>query len=156
MNEIIYAVVMLFQVSGQNVIGTATGFFYESNEKLYLITNKHVLNFSINNEDPKIHFKIHTDSTDFSKQHEVIISLKENEKLKWYYLSNDIDVAAIPINKEILEKGIIYPLSSKNFPTENIHLSIGEELYAIGFPRGFTDKINLTPIVKSVTISTPP
>lgn len=64
MDKLIFAVVMIFQVNNNQVIGTATGFFYEYENKTYLITNRHVLEYSTKGNDPKIFLKLHTDKED--------------------------------------------------------------------------------------------
>lgn len=157
MEEIIFSVLMLFQVSGNSVKGTATGFFYEHNDKLYIITNRHVVEFSTKEADAKLIFKVHQDSLDMTKQLSVTIPLNEKGKVKWYgYSDSSIDVVAIPVEKSLFANCIIFPLGLKNFPPKNLLLGIGEELFAVGYPRGFTDQKNLTPIVKTTVVSTPP
>lgn len=156
MNNIIYAVCMLFQISNNNVIGTATGFFFQNNSSLYLITNRHVVQFSVNDLHAKLILNIHVDSSNHSKFKQIEIPLNHTGKLLWYgYSDPTIDVVAIPIDKNLISGGIVTPLSKENFPPSDISLTIGDDLLAIGYPRGFTDQINLTPIAKSCIISTP-
>lgn len=156
MFKLIYAICMLFQVSNTNVIGTATGFFFQNNGNIYLMTNRHVVDFSLKDKNAKLYFFIHTDSIDHSKFKQVGIPLNKNGKVTWYGYNNPkIDVVAIPINPNSIKGGIIMPLSKANFPPKGMEFSIGNNLLAVGYPRGFTDQINLTPIAKSCFISTP-
>ncbi|MAU16456.1 MAG: hypothetical protein CMH46_13070 [Muricauda sp.] len=154
MEKLIFAVVMIFQVSNNQVIGTATGFFYEFENKTYLITNRHVLEYSFNSKDPKIYLKLHTDKNNLSKLKTVEVPLLENSQLTWFSFS-DADVAAIPIPENLTQGAIVNYFSKKNFPPKDIQLEIGSELIALGYPRGFTDNINMTPIAKTCIISTP-
>lgn len=158
MNDIIFAVCMLFQVSGSNVVGSATGFFYENNDNLYLVTNRHVVEFSINDPRSKLVFSLHTDSSDLSKMRQFDVLLNQNGNIMWFGCEDTIiDVVAIPLNPTILTNGIgvIKPLSAKNFPPEGMSLGVGDQLLAVGYPLGFTDEKNKIPIVKSCIISTP-
>jgi hypothetical protein len=156
MNEIIFSIVMLFQVSNGNVFSTATGFFYESNGQLFLVTNRHVVNYSTKDSSAKLIVKIHTSKTDLSKFKTIEIPLVNNGKVSWFGYSNpEIDVIAIPLGNIDLTNTIINPLSNKNFPPKGLELEVGSELLVIGYPRGFTDKINQLPIAKNCIVSTP-
>src|SRR5690606_17563677 len=96
MDKLIFAVVMIFQVNNNQVVGTATGFFYEYENKIYLVTNKHVLEYSLKGNNPKIFIKLHTDKSDLSKLKTIEIPLIIDKKLNWYFY-NDADIAAVPI-----------------------------------------------------------
>lgn len=156
MNEIIFSIVMLFQVSNGNVFSTATGFFYESNGKKFLITNRHVVDFSSTDSSAKLVVKIHTDKRDLSKFKTVEIPLVKDRKITWLGYSNpEIDAVAIPLENIDISNTVINTLSNKNFPPQGLELEVGSELLVIGYPRGFTDKINQLPIAKNCIVSTP-
>ena len=154
MDKLIFAVVMIFQVNNNQVIGTATGFFYEYDNKTYLITNRHVLEYSAKGNDPKIYLKLHTDKEDLSKLKTVEIPLIKDKKLNWFFY-NDADIAVIPIPANLTSGTIINSFSKKDFPPKDLQLEVGSELIALGYPRGFTDNVNMTPIAKTCIISTP-
>lgn len=156
MNEIIFSIVMLFQVSNGNVFSTATGFFYESDGKKFLITNRHVVNYSTTDSSAKLVVKIHTNKTDLGIFKTVEIPLVKDGKITWLGYSNpEIDVVAIPLENIDITNTIINTLSNKNFPPQGLELAVGSELLVIGYPRGFTDKINQLPIAKNCIVSTP-
>lgn len=154
MDKLIFAVVMIFQVNNNQVIGTATGFFYEFENKTYLITNKHVLEYSLKGNNPKIYLKLHTDNKDLSKLKTVEIPLIKDKNLNWFSY-NDADIAALPIPANLFKGTITNSFSKKDFPPKDLQLEVGSELIALGYPRGFTDNINMTPIAKTCIISTP-
>lgn len=155
MDKLVFAVIMLFQVSNNNVFGTATGFFYEYQDQIFLITNRHVVDYSIKNLNSKLVIRLHTDQEDLQKFKTIEIPLRTKDKLEWYgYAEAEIDVAAIPISKELIKDCVISSFSSSDFPMQELFLEVGSELIVLGYPRGFTDNINLTPIAKTCIIST--
>src|SRR3546814_611282 len=156
MNSLIFSVCMLFQVSDDTVRGSATGFFYTNSDQLYLITNRHVVAYSENDTTAKLGFNLHTSTDNMRLIKAIEIPLNLNGRMTWYgYSDTSIDVVAIPLKKEAVENCVIEPFSAGNFPPEELKISIGDELLAIGYPHGFTDTKHYTPIVKTCIVSTP-
>lgn len=147
---------MLFQVANANIVGTATGFFFEYSNDIYLITNRHIVDYSIKEDNPKLIFQVHTSEYDLTQSKTIELPLKENGNLTWYgYEESEIDIVAIPISKELINDAVIKSFSETDFPPRGIELPIGMDLLVVGYPRGFTDPVNFTPISKSCMISTP-
>ena len=147
---------MLFQVANSNVIGTATGFFFENNNEVYLITNRHVVDYSLKENDPKLVFRLHTNKNDLTQFKMIELPLKINGQITWLESKgDDADVVAIHIDRNLINGTIISTFSEKDFPPKGIQLPVGMDLLVVGYPRGFADANNLTPIAKSCMISTP-
>jgi len=156
MNDLLFSIVMIFQVSNTNIVGTATGFFFKYNDDIYLITNRHVVEYSIKDSNPKLIFNLHKSTTDLTQLKAIELPLKNGTDVVWYgYKETDIDVVAIPVNKNLISDVVVKTFSEEDFPPSGIELPIGSDLLVIGYPRGFSDKINYTPIAKSCIISTP-
>lgn len=156
MSELIFSIVMLFQVSNNNVFSTATGFFYEQNGKIFLVTNRHVVDYSTKDPSATLVIKTHISESDLSKFNTIEIPLVSGGKITWYGFSEpEIDVVKIPLDEKILANSIIRPFSKKNFPAQGMELQVGSELLVVGYPRGFTDNLNQLPIAKNCIVSTP-
>ena len=106
---------MLFQVANTNIIGTATGFFFEYSNDIYLITNRHVVEYSIKEDNPKLVFWVHTSESDLTQSKTIELSLKKRGDLTWYgYEETEIDIVAIPINKELINGAVIKSFFKKS------------------------------------------
>lgn len=151
-----FSIIMIFQVEGQNIQGTATGFFFEHNNETFIITNRHVVEYARKGKDPKLVFNLHTNGTDLSQLKLVELPLKVDNSFVWKEDEDaEIDVVAIPVEKNLISASIINAFTEKDCPPRGIELPVGMDLLVIGFPRGFTDKKHYLPIAKNCIISTP-
>lgn len=151
------------------VIASGTGFIYKRNDKFYLITNWH--NVTGRNPITKecLDDKLATPDvivTYFrSKENHAICN---SEILKLYNIDDmstplwiehpqhreAIDVVAIPINEDIVEKYSLFPIN--NIPLDNdIKPEISDEVFIIGYPFSDTPHLQL-PIWKKGSIASEP
>lgn len=154
----VYAAVTLIQFP--NSQGHATGFFFiDSNDDPYIITNHHVIR-------PEDHETAEGDNPDEIR---ILIRGSANaEDLEFYDKElydgsggknwiehpsgSDVDVAAIPIDIDLSQKGSI-PLSRANFLPDDAVLGAGEEAMIIGYP--FKGERPYLPVIRSALISSP-
>jgi hypothetical protein len=143
-------------MNGDSSVGTATGFFYRDDNRVFLITNKHVVTYSLEEKKPNLVLVLHTNQNNPSQTATLRIPLFENSNRRWYqYDDVDIDIAAIPIERNILSTVYFVSFSEVDFPPKGIEFSVGEDLLAVGFPRGFHDQKNFIPVVRNCTVATP-
>ena len=85
------------------------------------------------------------------------LSTEEVENLARFHQNKAIDVAALNILNHVTERVkssdkyvAPYGLSVEDFPGDNsVDVEVASDIIVLGYPRGFYDKINLFPIVKS-------
>jgi hypothetical protein len=147
--------------SGERInTGSATGFFYDHADGLYLITNRHVVIDEKENYFPdELDIRLHTDQQDLEKNEDYTIQLYENYEPIWlehpHNRGNSIDVIAIPLEPdEIYEKYLISAYSSDSTFTyvhesQGVHAPYGMELMVIGYPLEFYDNVNNLPIYRN-------
>jgi S1-C subfamily serine protease len=158
MRELLVVVTLIFQIQNGQVVGTATGFFYEKNNSIYLVTNRHVVIDETNNIKPEaLRVKLHTDPNDLTKNAEIDIPLYSRGLSKWHvhpdYSTKKIDIAVIEIDPNKLKPYFFKTLSAAILLNKDYSLAMGEDVMVIGFPRGLSDtKYNL-PINRSAMIS---
>ena len=139
------------------LVGEATGFFYYS-DRLYFITNRHVLIEEEKNYYPdEIRLLLHK-KENILKSKMFPISLYDSEdKNLWLehpLHGKDIDIIALPIDERILgSQFAISALSKDDIIPSHIDLSIGEEILVIGYPLGFHDTVHNLPIARNASIS---
>jgi hypothetical protein len=140
----------------ESMTGSATGFFYSFNSKIYLITNRHVVSDQKNDSFPdSMLIHIHTDSNNLQKITPHKIDLYDASKnpiwLEHPIYPEIIDVIAIEIPP--ISNAVIYSFSNSSALPENIILSPNEELILVGYPLGFYDNIYNLPVCRSATIA---
>ena len=89
---------------GQQPLTVASGFFFQREERVYLITNRHVLIDTATGHLPdRIEIEMHTDAANLARSSALSVWLYRDGKAIWYQGSDgagDIDVAAIPLDPQ--------------------------------------------------------
>lgn len=121
-------------------IHTATGFFYQDENGIFLITNEHVLR-----DTSFIKASAHT------REKWVHLELWDNGEKLWKH-SEEMDLAALKIPRDKLDKlGWRYEcfkrddIFSKNVLTDE-RIDLGMPILVLGYPKGFCDGHNYDPI----------
>ncbi|MDB2225892.1 serine protease [Halorubrum ezzemoulense] len=139
----------------------ATGFFYNYNDRTYLITNRHVIEHE--HEQPtqiSIRFRNHSDISSTNREE---IPLYDNEFPRWliHPLYPEADITAIPLNQRLSyvnEKNSLtgsLALSSDAFANEGLLIRGGTGARAFGYPDGYIDKNSQFPIARNGMIASP-
>ena len=144
--------------NGGSTVGT--GFFFLRGSKIFVVTNKHVIN------DVKIgyFFINNTDQEDESKPTNEKISLSFNENDFIGHPDPSVDVAIANVSggfNELYERGFS-PFYSRTMeetiPTQDQvdeHINAIEEIVFVGYPSGIWDSVNNLPIVRKGITATP-
>lgn len=155
-HDILLTVALITQIQGGKPIGSATGFFYLKNDRLYLVTNKHVFKDDTKKIAPEtISLRLHTDKTDLSKNSDLLIQLYADKKPLWkvHKTQTNADVAIIELDKQALNGFIIKAFSKENFLPSNLVLIPGEDIFIMGYPLSFHDNYNNLPILRNAFIA---
>lgn len=169
-DERLYQTVRI-EASGPKGTGVGTGFmfhYYVSEENgggdgIFLVTNKHVIRgrtsgkFFFTKRDPATNRPLVGQRYD--------VTIVDNFEERWHgHPDPEVDIAILPMS-EILKPieaqgGDIYwcNVSSKDLPTEDNwnRMTATWEVIFIGYPSGWFDQVNLTPIIRTGTAATPP
>jgi S1-C subfamily serine protease len=141
-NEIMLTVSLVIQLHGGAQIGTASGFFFESNDKLFFVTNVHVVRGDKVAPDV-LRLRLHTDAADATKNDDYDIPLFDAAKAPVWKTdpqSSEADVAAIQLDKSKLsQKFVLKAWSAANFLPKKYTMQPGEDVFIIGFPLGVSD-----------------
>jgi|WetSurMetagenome_2_1015567.scaffolds.fasta_scaffold258658_1 hypothetical protein len=162
----------------------ATGFFFDYEDEIYLVTNRHVVYNACNEVDvvhgaePKRPVALRLllnrkdaltkrngiQMLDLTKHEEYELSLYDNgspiwlehpDNLKFSEEKDKVDIAVIPLNKkEILDRFLITRFEVNSFKPSEFPIFYGESLMVLGYPLGRYDELNNLPIVRSATIAT--
>jgi hypothetical protein len=151
---------ILKRFTGTSALGTATGFFFIKDEKVYLVTNKHVIygNF-FSGEDAKpeidkLMVTLHTDSKDLRKNESVEVKLLGGKKTLWLEHENkNIDLVCIPVDLDRTKYHFV-TIADDVIDTENLKIGF-EKVFIMGYPFGWFDSLHNLPVTRIGHLSSP-
>jgi len=156
-NKIVLTVSIVFLVKGGNVIGSGSGFFYTKGDKLFLVTNQHVMRDDQKGIVPdKLRLRLHTDANNITANADYEIDLYSANKPLWkiHPQSADADVALIELDQaKIKAKFVIKAWSKDSFLPKNYKLDPGEDVFVMGYPLSFYDTQHNLPIFRNAMIA---
>ncbi len=142
---------------GMSLTG-ASGFFFERDARLYLVTSRHVIHDEPSGHWPdRIEIGIHIDAGDLAQSTGFSIPLYQDQKGVWKDAQDSggaVDVAAIEINKDALPATTVF----RAFTPDHIigageRVPIGATLLAVGYPMGFEDTLHHLPVARHATLA---
>jgi S1-C subfamily serine protease len=142
----------------QRILTSASGFFFEREERLFLVTGRHVMIDEPSRHFPdRIEIELHIDPDNMAGSTGFSIPLYRDGKSIWRQgtdTAGEIDVAAIEIERSALPATTVYTA----FTPAHLHppqerVEIGTSLLIVGFPLGFHDALHHTPVVRHAVIA---
>ena len=137
----------------------ATGFFFARDERLYLVTSRHVVIDEPTKHFPnRIEFEVHSNADDLGKALPFSVLLYRDGKSTWRQGrdgTGEIDVALIEIERSALPEGSLL----RAFTPEHLQASalgqveVGTSLLIVGFPLGFQDTLHRLPVVRQSVVA---
>jgi len=144
--------------AGERLLTNASGFFFARDERLFLVTSRHVVK-----DDPSKHFpdrleiELHIDPIDMSKSTGFSIPLYRNRQSIWRQgtdTAGAIDVAVIEIERSALPKTAVYrAFTPEHLLSAKDQVEVGSSLLVVGFPLGFHDALHHMPVVRQAAVA---
>jgi len=137
----------------QTSLTNASGFFFQRNDRLFLVTSRHVLIDEDSNHFPdRIEIEIHTNPDNLATSSIFSILLYDGEKSVWRQgtdSAGEIDVALVEIDQAQLPETATFSA----FTTTHLHdavdrVEVGSPLLIVGFPLGFHDTLHHLPVAR--------
>lgn len=141
------------------------GFYWREVEATWIVTNRHVLLPKVEGNEiipDTITFHIRKVVGQGIVWEPVILDVTEIKKRLKLHTDSEVDVAILRVDdllRERMKPGNIYmtlsSVSEEDLPeNKNISAEVADDVVIIGYPKGFYDKKNIYPIVKSGIIAT--
>jgi len=143
---------------GPRPLTNASGFFFERDKRLFLVTGRHVLNDEPSRHFPdRIEIELHTDPDNMVQSIGFSIPLYRKRTSLWRQgldSAGAIDVAAIEIERAALPESAVY----RAFTPDHLHdaldqVEVGASLLVVGFPLGFHDTLHHMPVVRHAVVA---
>ena len=143
---------------GPRLLTKASGFFFSREERLYLVTSRHVLIDEPSAHHPdRIEIELHMDEMNLTRSTGFSVLLYHEGQSIWRQgedSGGDIDVAVIELDRAALPSSAnlraFTPASLQALLGE---VQVGSSLLIVGFPLGFHDTVHHLPVVRQATIA---
>ena len=158
--EIFLVTTIILELTQGVEVGNATGFFYQKDDTVYLVTARHVV---CDRKPDSLLLKLHTDAKDASKSMGFLVDLYREGRPLWHghpkYRPDrptGLDVVVVELNQERLRKGkwVINSLSKSRFFPEEYVVLPGENVFIMGYPRRMSDEVHNLPLMRQAMVAT--
>lgn len=143
---------------GKQLLTGATGFFFERDARLFLVTSRHVVIDVPSRHFPnRMEIELHVDQSNLTQSAVLSVLLYRDGKSVWHQgcdAGGDIDVAVLEIERSVLPPTVLI----RSFNPEHLQRSlqeieVGTSLLVVGFPLGFHDTLHHLPVVRQAVIA---
>jgi S1-C subfamily serine protease len=142
----------------KRLLTNASGFFFARDERLFLVTSRHVVIDEPSRHFPnRIEIELQTDSINLTQSTGFSIPLYRDGRSIWRQgvdSAGEIDVAVIEIDLPALPATTVYrAFTPQHLPGAHAQLEVGTSLLVVGFPLGFHDALHHMPVVRHAVIA---
>jgi S1-C subfamily serine protease len=131
----------------------ATGFFFTNENKLFLVTNRHVVRDDQNRLFPdKLRLRLHTNAQDHTQNADYDVPLYRDRKSVWLE-KPDVDLVAIELPMQEMSHFVLIALGPNFLPPADLVIAPGDEVLIVGYPRGFSDALHNYPIQRTGAVA---
>ena len=132
---------------GKRPLTGASGFFFEREGRLFLVTSRHVVIDEPSKHFPdRIEIELHNDAKNLTNSIGLSMLLYRDGKSVWHQgkdTGGEIDVAVIELDRAALPKSVVI----RSFTPAHLQHSlddveVGTKLLIVGFPLGFHDALH--------------
>jgi hypothetical protein len=140
-------------IQQDQALTNATGFFYQSETQLFLVTSPHVLIDEASNHHPdRIEIELHTDRNNLTQSVGFSIPLYYDNLSVWRQAEDSagsVDIAAIELKRDAMPESAFYrAFTPQDLLSDSGSVEIGTSMLVVGFPLGFHDALHHLPVVR--------
>jgi len=143
---------------GQRQLTNASGFFFARDERLFLVTSRHVVVDAASGHFPdRIEIELHVDPENLARSTGFSILLYRDGESVWRQgldRAGEIDVAVIELERGVLPETTAYhAFTPENLLGRRAQPEVGSTLLVVGFPLGFHDTLHHLPVARHAVIA---
>lgn len=136
----------------------ASGFFFERDKRLFLVTSRHVLIDAPSGHQPsRVEIELHTHPTDLTQYQRLSLDLYANGLSLWHQgvdSGGEVDVAVLEIDRSRLPSPcVLRAFTPDHLASAGEMIDIGSALSVPGFPLGFHDTVHHLPVVRQAAMA---
>jgi len=143
---------------GDAKLTNATAFFFERNNRLFLVTARHVLFDEPSGHNPdRLLIELHTDPENVADSSLMSVPLYHQEQRLWREAvdsSGIVDIAVVELFREKLPANLhVHAFSEASLVDELKKIEVGTPVLIVGFPLGFHDTLHHLPVARQAVIA---
>jgi len=143
---------------GTRPLTGASGFFFEREGRLFLVTGRHVVIDEPSKHFPnRIEIELHTDASNLTRSIGLSVLLYLDGKSVWRQgkdAGGEIDVAVIELDRTALPQSVVLRCFTPAHLQRSLQeVEVGASLLIVGFPLGFHDALHHLPVVRQAVIA---
>lgn len=158
LDSLLFSAARVWTFIDDQLLTSASGFYFEVGARLFLITSRHVLSDADSDHHPnRIEIEIHTAADNLAASTGFSIPLYSERKSVWRDGRDSagvVDVAAIELDRQALPAGaVVQAFTPAHLPSAADRIEIGSSLLVVGFPLGFHDSLHHMPVVRQAVLA---
>ncbi len=157
-DSILLAATRVFTFGQQQLLTNASGFFFERDGRLFLVTSRHVVIDAPSKHFPdRLEIELHIDPDNMASSTGFSIPLYRDGKSVWRQgrdAAGSIDVAVIEIERAALPQTTVCRAFTPHHLQGSLdQVEVGTSLLMVGFPLGFHDTLHHMPVVRHAVVA---
>jgi S1-C subfamily serine protease len=142
----------------QRPLTNASGFFFEREDRLFLVTSRHVLVDAPSEHYPdRVEIELHTDPGNLAESTGFSMPLYRDGTSVWRQGrdgTGEVDVAVLEIERDALPPTTVYrAFTPQHLAGPQCPVEVGASLLVVGFPLGFHDTLHHMPVVRHAVLA---
>jgi len=142
----------------QYPLTNASGFFFQRDERLFLVTSRHVLLDEVSRHRPdRLQIELHVDRENMAQSIGFSIPLYRGDQRVWRQgldSAGQIDVAVVQVDRAALPDKVVYrAFTPQHLYPPDYGVEVGASLLIVGFPLGFQDALHHMPVVRHAIVA---
>lgn len=156
--SLLLAITRVSTMSGEKPLTSATGFFFQRDDRLYLVTSRHVVMDEVSNHQPdRLEIELHVDPKNIGAVIQWSIPLYGGNQPLWRQgvdSGGTVDIVAVEIHRTALPETILLSaFSPAHLVAELDQIEVGNPVLIVGFPLGFHDNLHHLAVARQAVIA---
>ncbi|MEZ5450846.1 MAG: serine protease [Thiolinea sp.] len=157
--SILLAVANICSWQGNQQLSSASGFYFERDQQLFLITNRHVVRDEASGHEPdRLEITLHSDPDNIAATTQYSILLYDAQgKALWREATDSagtVDVVALAIDNEAFPAETRFAaFTPDDLPADLENIEVGESVRVVGFPLNFQDRLHNLPVMRHAIVA---
>ncbi len=158
--SILLTVTSIGAYSGETALTQATGFYFRRDDRLFLITNRHVvLDENADHRPDRLEITLHPEPENLAATGSYSIPLYASDGRPVWREAVDsggqIDVVALPLDGERFprEQALFAAFTPQHLPDRLGDIEVGDSVRVVGHPLSFQDNLHKLPLMRHAVIA---
>ena len=155
--SLLIAVTRVSTWRGGTPLTNATGFCFERDDRLFLITSRHVvLDEGTDHRPDRLDIEFHVDANNLTAVKQMSLPLYRERQPLWRQgidSGGPVDIVALEIDRTVLPDSVFSAFTPSHLVTEFDRIEVGTSVLIVGFPLGFHDNLHHLPVARHAVVA---